>query len=117
MHLLARAVEQRPGAEALVCGQRRERYEDLWQRVARLAGLLSARGVAPGDRVALVLQNSPEYVAAYYAVLSLGGLVTPLSAEARIPTRKRPISPSFRWLHSKHPGRPRQAKKATVRAL
>ena len=83
VHLLARAVEQRPGAEALVCGQRRERYEDLWQRVARLAGLLSARGVAPGDRVALVLQNSPEYVAAYYAVLSLGGLVTPLSAEAR----------------------------------
>ncbi len=83
VHLLARTVEKWPRADALVCGARRERYGDLWDRIARMAGLLSARGIGRGDRVVLIVQNSPEYVATYYAVLSLGAIVTPLNSDAR----------------------------------
>ncbi len=47
--------------------------EDVWTNgrlagdVARLARGLIARGVRPGDRVALHMANIPELVVAYYA--------------------------------------------------
>ncbi|MFB4276671.1 long-chain fatty acid--CoA ligase [Nonomuraea sp. MTCD27] len=45
---------------------------------ARLAGLLRCRGVGPGDRVAIMLPNVPEFGVVYYGVLRLGAVVVPL---------------------------------------
>lgn len=50
-------------------------YRELGERVARAASGLRALGVGPGDRVALVLPNCPDHVAAFYAVLRLGAIV------------------------------------------
>ena len=46
------------------------RYRGLGDAVARVANALRERGVGHGDRVALVLPNSPEHVIAFYAILS-----------------------------------------------
>ena len=49
-------------------------YRELGDQVTRAAGGLSRLGVEPGDRVALVLPNSPQHVVAFYAVERLGAV-------------------------------------------
>lgn len=51
------------------------RYAELQQHVDRFAAALRARGVQPGDRVALMLPNSPQYVIAFYGALLAGAIV------------------------------------------
>ncbi|HEV7157617.1 MAG TPA: class I adenylate-forming enzyme family protein [Caulobacteraceae bacterium] len=48
--------------------------------VARLAHTLIERGVAKGDRVAIVMRNLPEWPVAFYAAAAIGAIVTPLNA-------------------------------------
>ena len=51
----------------------------------RLAGLLRELGTKKGDRVALYLENSFEYVVTYYAILKAGGITVALNTENRAP--------------------------------
>lgn len=44
-------------------------YRTLDQGSAHMAGLLHHRGVKPGDRVAIMLPNVPEFAVAYFGVL------------------------------------------------
>jgi long-chain acyl-CoA synthetase len=55
-------------------------YATLQERATRCAGLLRAHGIGPGDRVAILLPNVPEFVAAYFGALRLGAVVVPLNA-------------------------------------
>ncbi|HCJ10907.1 MAG TPA: AMP-dependent synthetase [Clostridiales bacterium] len=57
----------------------RMKYRDLYDQVLRLAGGLASLGVEKGDRVALYLLNTPQFVISYMAVLQLGAVVTPIS--------------------------------------
>jgi long-chain acyl-CoA synthetase len=50
-------------------------YAELGDQIARAAEGLRKRGVRKGDRVALVLPNSPQHVVAFYAALRLGAVV------------------------------------------
>ena len=59
-------ARSRPGAEALVDGGRRVDYSTLADAAMRFAGLLQARGLQAGDRVAIVLPNGIEAVVACY---------------------------------------------------
>jgi long-chain acyl-CoA synthetase len=54
-------------------------YGALDAAVARVAGLLRASGVGPGDRVGMQLPNVPYFPAVYYAVLRLGGVAVPVN--------------------------------------
>jgi long-chain acyl-CoA synthetase len=54
-------------------------YEMLDQGAARVAGLLKARGLEPGDPVGIMLPNVPYFGLAYYGVLRAGGVVVPLN--------------------------------------
>jgi fatty-acyl-CoA synthase len=55
-------------------------YARLLDEVERLAGYLAKRmGVAAGDRVILLMQNSPQFVIAYYAILRADAVVVPLN--------------------------------------
>jgi len=53
-------------------------YAELLLEVNRAAGGLRALGVKPGDRVALFMPMCPELVAAFFAVIKIGGIVLPL---------------------------------------
>ncbi|POH58013.1 long-chain-fatty-acid--CoA ligase [Arthrobacter glacialis] len=46
---------------------------------AKVAGLLAARGVKPGDRVALISPNLPQMPPLYYGILRYGAVVVPLN--------------------------------------
>ncbi|GAB5601598.1 long-chain fatty acid--CoA ligase [Thermus sp. FJN-A] len=49
-------------------------YRQLWQEVQAFARGLQAMGVRPGDRVALMLPNSPQFVIAFFGTLLAGGV-------------------------------------------
>lgn len=54
-------------------------YGELARKAGAFAGALKALGVAPGDRVMLDLQNSPQLVIAHYAVLLANAVVVPVN--------------------------------------
>lgn len=54
-------------------------YRELLDRVARLATGFVSRQLLPGDRVALLMRNSIEYVETYFAAIAAGGVVVPLN--------------------------------------
>jgi acyl-CoA synthetase (AMP-forming)/AMP-acid ligase II len=58
-------------------------YRELWRGVLRASNALRAAGLAPGERVALLVENSPEYVIAYYGVLQAGGVAVGLNTAMR----------------------------------
>ncbi len=76
--LLDRAATRRPDAPAVVLGEARVTYEALTVEAGRVAALLRAEGVRPGDRVALYLPKSLAGITALYGVLTAGAAYVPL---------------------------------------
>src|SRR5690606_14499769 len=54
-------------------------YAELAEQVRRAAAGLAAHGFGPGDVLALVCPNIPEYAVMFLAALRLGGIVTPVN--------------------------------------
>jgi len=54
-------------------------YGELNERANRLANALLGAGVAPGERVGLLLMNSAEFMEAYFALAKIGAVVVPLN--------------------------------------
>ncbi len=77
--MLEDAVARRPEGAALVCGDERVTYRELDDAVAEAAAGLRALGVGKGDRVALVLGNSIEFVVVLFALARLGAVSVPLN--------------------------------------
>ena len=77
-----RAGRDDPQRPALGIGARVLRtYGETAGRVARLAGALRSFGLSPGDRVAIVAKNSPDYVEALYAIWHAGLAAVPANAK------------------------------------
>jgi long-chain acyl-CoA synthetase len=54
-------------------------YAAFDEGASRVAGLLKAKGVEPGDRVGLMLPNVPYFPVIYYGILRAGGVVVPMN--------------------------------------
>jgi long-chain acyl-CoA synthetase len=78
-HLFDEATEQAPSRAAVAFYGRSITYRELRDATDRLACALAALGVKKGDRVALYLLNSPQFIIAYFAALKCGATVTPIS--------------------------------------
>jgi acyl-CoA synthetase (AMP-forming)/AMP-acid ligase II len=66
-------AEVRPDREAVVCGDHRFTFAEFDDRARRLAWhLIQEGGLEPGDKVAIDLVNTPEYLETFYAALKLG---------------------------------------------
>jgi long-chain acyl-CoA synthetase len=81
--LLIDTAGRHPRREALWRGTRRVTYAELDRASAHLAQRLGAEGIGPGDRVALMVPNVPEFVAAYYGILRAGAVVVPLDVDLK----------------------------------
>ncbi|GGL00769.1 long-chain-fatty-acid--CoA ligase [Deinococcus radiotolerans] len=79
MHNLRVSAERYPDRVACWHYGRSWTYAQLHGDATRLAGHLAARGVQRGDRVAVCLQNSPEWAIAAFATWQLGAVVVPLA--------------------------------------
>jgi long-chain acyl-CoA synthetase len=63
-------------------------------RVARLAGVLRARGIGTGDRVAMLAVNSPRYVEFYFATLWAGAVMVPVNVRWALPEKAHCLNDS-----------------------
>lgn len=77
--VLARHARVRPDNLALVDSRRRCTFAQLDDRVTRLANVLSANGVRPGDRVAVAGLNCLELIEVWLATLRLGAVAVPVN--------------------------------------
>lgn len=71
--ILDEAARRHAARTAIVFEGERITYRELWEQARRYAAALAAEGVRPGDRVALLMPNVPDFPRAYFAVLALGG--------------------------------------------
>jgi long-chain acyl-CoA synthetase len=76
--VLAEPARRRPEATALVEGATRLTYGQLWRDARAVATALAARGVGPGDRVALLAPNVADFVRCYFGIITAGGVVVPV---------------------------------------
>ena len=67
------------GRTALVFYGNKINFGKLREEIDRFATALSELGISRGDKVALYMVNSPQYVIAYFGALKLGATVTPIS--------------------------------------
>ena len=81
-YLLLQAAARAPKAEALVDGDRRWTYAELLDDALRLAGGLRAGGLAPGDKLVSVLQNTSESAILHWACQLAGIAIVPLNWRA-----------------------------------
>jgi long-chain acyl-CoA synthetase len=81
--ILIDTARRLPRAEALRRAGRRVGYAELDRASAHVAARLAADGICPGDRVALMAPNVPEFAAAYYGILRAGAVVVPLDADLK----------------------------------
>ena len=99
--LLRDSAEDFPSKPALVFRGRPITYRDLDDRVDRTAAALARLGVGPGDRVALLAGNVPEFVSTTEPVLGsrtiiiwLPGVWPTQRLTTTLPSPKRSMSPS-----------------------
>ena len=76
---LHKQAVMRPSAWALEGAGRRHTYRELEERVNRLANALARRGIASGQRVAILSENQPAYLELELAAARLGAIVACLN--------------------------------------
>ncbi len=72
---LEQSAQTYPDRTCTVFKGARLSYRQMDQLTDRLAAGLAARGVKKGDRVAIFMPNSPQFVIAFFGILKAGGVV------------------------------------------
>ena len=72
-----------PNRTAIVYENRRITYQQMLDRVNRLANALSYYGVSPGDRVAMLQVNCNEHIEACFAAAKLDAVYVPINFRSR----------------------------------
>jgi len=77
--IIVNHAKRRGRKTALFVDDEKIRYRDILEKADRLAALLSQNGVKAGDKVALFLRNSPEFVYSIFAISKLGAVIVPVN--------------------------------------
>ncbi|MGV8977067.1 MAG: long-chain-fatty-acid--CoA ligase [Cellulomonas sp.] len=81
--LLEGSARRFPARDAIVVGDTRLTYAQVDGAANQVANLLVARGIAPGDKVALSCPNLPYFTIVYFGILKAGATVVPLNVLLR----------------------------------
>ena len=66
--------------EFLVYESERFLFKDVIAKAAQVGNALIAEGVSKGDRVAICMQNNPEFIFAYMGIVGIGAVCVPLNS-------------------------------------
>src|SRR5437660_3336557 len=84
MSLFTRLFPGTRDSRVAVLFERREiTYAGLRDETARAAAVLSQLHISPGDRVAILLADSPQFIASFVAVISMGAIAVPVNLALR----------------------------------
>ena len=78
--ILAASAVRHAERPAVVFGDLRLTYAQLRHHAKQYAAVLRDKGVEPGDKVALLLPNTPHFPMAYYGALAIGAVAVPVHA-------------------------------------
>ena len=76
--MLEQSAKRYAGKTAVAMGEQRLTYAQLDEASNKVANALVGMGVSKGDRVAILLPNSPEFVTIYFGVVKIGSIAVPL---------------------------------------
>jgi long-chain acyl-CoA synthetase len=79
--MLDEAVRRYGKKTAVAMGDSRLSYAQLDETSNKMANALIGVGVGRGDRVAMLMSNSPEFAAIYFGVVKIGGIAVPLDTK------------------------------------
>lgn len=79
------SASENPGRIALKLDQYCLTYAELAMGIQRVANVLKSKGVGRGDKVAIMLPNTPHFPMLYYAILRIGAVVVPLNCLLKAP--------------------------------
>jgi len=77
--ILLASASERPDHPALLHNERRISFAELDRAARGVAASLRARGVEPGQSVAIMVPNVPEFTIAYFGILYAGCAIVPLN--------------------------------------
>src|SRR6185437_16591106 len=78
--MLRRTARRVPRKTAIVCGTARLRYAELDAMADRFAAALAALGIGPGDIVAIMSPNCPDYAVVFYGAARAGAVLANVNA-------------------------------------
>lgn len=77
--LITFQAKKRRSKVALLVDDEKITYGDILEKVDKLAGYLAQKGVKEGDKIALFLRNSPEFIYTIFAASKLGAILVPVN--------------------------------------
>jgi long-chain acyl-CoA synthetase len=77
--LLDETAAKNPGSPCTNFFSRRLTYQQIKELSDRFAASIGSLGIRKGDRVVLLLPNSPQFLIAYYGLLKAGAVIVPLN--------------------------------------
>jgi long-chain acyl-CoA synthetase len=78
--ILAESAVRHADRTAVVLGDLKLTYAQLWGHAKQYAAVLREKGVGPGDKVAMLLPNTPHFPLTYFGTLALGAVAVPVHA-------------------------------------
>ena len=76
-------LPERAAKVALLYDHREITYQQLHDLTLRAAESLNALGINRGDRIGILLADSPEFIASFVAIISLGAIAVPINLALR----------------------------------
>ena len=114
--ILQASAAARPEHVAVRLNEQALSYGELDRAARGIAAGLRARGIAPGDKVALMIPNVPEFTIAYFGILYAGCTVVPLNVLLSAPEVTYHLEDSDARLLIAHPFFGRRRARARRRA-
>lgn len=77
--ILDNSVERFPDRDVIIFGQKKIKYKELKALSDKVACGLLELGIKKGDRVALLLNNCPEFIICYFAIVKTGAIIVTIN--------------------------------------
>lgn len=81
--VLQTAYREEPQKEAILDGNKRVTYQELYENVQLLASSLARKGIEKGDRIIVYMPNWHEFVTIYFAIAQIGAILVPSNTRYR----------------------------------
>jgi long-chain acyl-CoA synthetase len=78
-HYLDVTAKAKPDTTAVILDDMRMSYREVAAFARRVANVLRAKGIQRGDRVAMMIPNTPHFPIIYYGILHTGAVVVPVN--------------------------------------
>jgi acyl-CoA synthetase (AMP-forming)/AMP-acid ligase II len=79
--ILKNSAHRYPHKTAVVFQKERPTFSDIDRLSDKFSEYLLENSLRPGERVALFLENSVDYIVSYFGVLKAGGVIVPLNTQ------------------------------------